>query len=119
MATTAAAAAVVVAIVFAGLFYYTVDPESGWMPRCAFKAFTGYDCPGCGFQRALHALLHGDVADAWRYNAFAFFAVPGGIYYIIVEAGRRRWPHLHAASVNPWVIGAVAVGIVGWWILRN
>src|ERR1700712_1765683 len=29
--------------------------------RCPFKYLTGIDCPGCGFQRAVIALIQGDV----------------------------------------------------------
>ena len=29
--------------------------------RCPFKYLTGIDCPGCGFQRSLLALLNGDL----------------------------------------------------------
>ncbi len=102
-----------------GLFYYSADPSSGLMPRCTFKVITGYDCPGCGFQRALHALLHGHVAEAWHYNAFAFFAVPAALWFIVVEALRKRFPRLHAASVHPMILAATGVAIVAWWVGRN
>ena len=49
--------------------YYRLGPESGLYPRCMFRQLTGLDCPGCGSQRAIHALLHGHVAEAWGYNA--------------------------------------------------
>ena len=29
---------------------------------CPFKYLTGVDCPGCGFQRSLLALLQGDLS---------------------------------------------------------
>jgi len=32
---------------------------------CPFKALTGIDCPGCGFQRSLIALLQGDLSKSW------------------------------------------------------
>jgi hypothetical protein len=32
---------------------------------CPFKYLTGIDCPGCGFQRSLLALLHGDVQKSF------------------------------------------------------
>lgn len=32
---------------------------------CYIKATTGHDCPGCGFQRSLIALLRGDFGEAW------------------------------------------------------
>lgn len=28
---------------------------------CPFKKLTGFDCPGCGFQRSVIALLQGDI----------------------------------------------------------
>ena len=33
---------------------------------CPFKFLTGIDCPGCGFQRSLTALLHGDISDSFH-----------------------------------------------------
>ncbi|MES2064153.1 MAG: DUF2752 domain-containing protein [Bacteroidota bacterium] len=32
---------------------------------CPFKYITGIDCPGCGFQRSLLALLNGDVHQSF------------------------------------------------------
>ncbi len=32
---------------------------------CPFKYITGIDCPGCGFQRAIVALLQGDMGKSW------------------------------------------------------
>ncbi len=29
--------------------------------RCPFKYLTGIDCPGCGFQRSVLALIQGDI----------------------------------------------------------
>ncbi len=31
---------------------------------CPFKSLTGLDCPGCGFQRSVVALLKGDVVNS-------------------------------------------------------
>jgi len=31
---------------------------------CPFKKLTGIDCPGCGFQRAVIALLKGDLSQS-------------------------------------------------------
>lgn len=46
------------------------------LPRCPFKMLTGWSCPGCGSTRMLHALLHGDVAGAARYNVVALAMTP-------------------------------------------
>lgn len=111
------AAGIVLAAILA--FYFFADPSMGLWPRCTFKTLTGYDCPGCGFQRALHALLHGHVSQAWHFNPFAFFAVPVAAYYIVVESCRKRWPRLYNISVNPWIISAILLATILFWILRN
>lgn len=115
-------AALVAAIVFMSfiiLFYYTVDPSSAFMPHCVFKTITGYDCPGCGFQRALHAALHGDLAVAWNYNAFVFFAVPAAVCFIAAETVFREHTRLRCKLFHPAVLIGVFVAIVAWWIGRN
>jgi hypothetical protein len=33
---------------------------------CPFKQLTGADCPGCGFQRSVVALLRGDIASSLK-----------------------------------------------------
>lgn len=99
--------------------YYEHDPSSPAAPKCLFRLLTGYDCPGCGSQRALHALLNGHVAEAWGYNPFVFFAVPAGCMFIIAEAAGKRHPRLREALINPAIIAAVLAAIIAWWILRN
>jgi Protein of unknown function (DUF2752) len=33
---------------------------------CPFKKITGIDCPGCGFQRSLIALIKGDISNSFH-----------------------------------------------------
>jgi hypothetical protein len=37
--------------------------------ECALFKFTGLYCPGCGGTRCASALLHGNFAQAWSFNA--------------------------------------------------
>ncbi|CAM4117274.1 DUF2752 domain-containing protein [Flavobacterium antarcticum] len=37
-----------------------------FMIPCLSKKLFGLDCPGCGMQRALSLLLHGDFTEAFR-----------------------------------------------------
>lgn len=115
----ATAAVVVIVLGIIGWFYYTIDPTTGLMPRCAFKHITGYDCPGCGFQRALHALLHGNIVAAWQYNAFIFIAIPVAILYAIAEVFRHRYRRLHNSINHPVVLIIITISIIIWWIGRN
>ncbi|SOD15059.1 DUF2752 domain-containing protein [Pedobacter xixiisoli] len=34
---------------------------------CPFKKLTGLDCPGCGLQRSIIALLKGDVVASFKF----------------------------------------------------
>ena len=41
------------------------DWLEGHQASCMIKSATGVECPGCGFQRSLVALLRGDLGEAW------------------------------------------------------
>jgi hypothetical protein len=89
---------------------YRFDPAvAQFYPRCVFHEMTGLQCPGCGTTRALHHLLHGDVAGAFRLNAMLFVVVPFGA---LTAISRRFATH----PLTGW--GAVIVTIA-WWIGRN
>lgn len=38
-----------------------------WLLPCPIKVVTGIDCPGCGFQRSLLALLQGHWYESYQY----------------------------------------------------
>lgn len=76
------------ALVAAGIALFAFDPAKYPIaPKCPFKLLTGWDCPGCGFQRAAHALLHGRLAEAWAYNRFLIYAVPWLLAVMLTEWG--------------------------------
>jgi hypothetical protein len=60
-----------------GIVLFFFDPATtGLYPPCLFKTFLGVQCPGCGSLRAMHQLLHGNVAAAWALNKLVFIALP-------------------------------------------
>lgn len=56
----------------------TFDPRAAdsVFPPCVFHLLTGLHCPGCGLTRALHALVHGDIARAWAMHPLLLVALP-------------------------------------------
>lgn len=107
-------------VAIAACLYYSFDPaESRMAPKCLFHAVTGLDCPGCGAQRMIHALLHGDVAGAWRANAFLFFLFPLLGLMTYSSLTRMRHPRLYACLNSLPMIGVISVAIVGWFLIRN
>ena len=115
------AAAVGLLIGVTGLLVYlgSHDPEVSPAPKCTFKLLTGYDCPGCGAQRAIHAILNGNPAEAWRFNPMMFILIPLGIVYTSVELFPSRFPRLRRLLMHPASILGVAGIIIAWWIIRN
>ena len=112
------AAAVLVAVALI-IIYAFVDPEGGMLPRCTFKALTGWDCPGCGSQRAFHALLHGRVGEAWRMNPALFVMVPLAAAYGVAEMWPDSCPRLRRVLLRPWMPATIGAGIILWTVGRN
>ena len=111
--------AVILLLVFGGI-YYALDPSASTVfPQCSFLSLTGYKCPGCGSQRAIHALLHGDVAGAFRYNAMLLIAIPWIALCLYAESRRTRNPQLYARLNAPLLIWLFLAMVLIWWLLRN
>lgn len=103
-----------------GAVYTLFDPaETVWMPKCPVYTLTGLNCPGCGSQRALHALLHGDIGEAFRANALLFLFVPLIITLAVGEINNKRWPRFYKAVFHPVMIYGILAIVVGWAIVRN
>lgn len=100
--------------------YFAVDPAAErWMPVCVLRQATGVSCPGCGTQRAVHALLHGDIAAAWRFNALFVVMIPVVAFLVWVETQRRLRPQLYMRVYGKWTAVAVIAVLAGWMLLRN
>lgn len=102
------------------LFYFLFDPSESWfMPQCIFHKVTGLQCMGCGAQRMVHALLHGDFRSAFHANAFLFCSLPFIFFLGWVELNRKRLPRLYAKCHSMAVIITVAILLAVWLVLRN
>lgn len=113
---------VVVALAMAAIvisIYAIFDPSSGFFPACPIKFLTGLDCPGCGSQRAFHALLHGDIEAAWHFNALIFLLTPVAALITVAELTREKHPRFHRAMTSPAIIATIIALIILWTIVRN
>lgn len=111
-------------IIFAGgiIFYYFFNPEStSFLLKCPFKFFTGFDCPGCGSQRALHAALHGEFKQAFSYNPLFIVAIPYAFIGILFEwfGLKYRFPKFRKVLFGKTAIYFIAAFIVLFFIFRN
>lgn len=106
----------------AAALLYSYDPARySFYPGCAFYLLTGWYCPGCGATRALHQLLHANLAVAFRLNPLLLlFYLP----FLAIVAAKNfpryvRGEALQDLSISRRTGWAVVGLIVGFWLLRN
>ena len=114
---------VLIVLMVAAYLYYTYDPaKHSWFPQCPFKIVTGLECPGCGSQRAIHALLHGEFRQVFHYNAlilpFISYLILGFAYRLV----KRPSPQLltwRKILFGEYAIKIITVVIFVYFIWRN
>ena len=101
--------------------YALLDPSRTMFPRCPFLSLTGLECPGCGSQRAVHSLLHGDIAAAFGFNALLVLMLPYLAVCIYLEflGGKRRFPRLRRILMGKEACFVLLGLFAGFFVLRN
>ena len=79
-----------------------------WMLSCLFYKLTGWQCPFCGGQRMLRALLYGNLYDAFVLNPFLFCSIPLFIIYMC----------RHKLFSDKWLLVYLILALL-WGIFRN
>ena len=80
-------------------------------PPCMFFSATGLHCPGCGLTRCLHALAHGDLAQAFSMNPLLLallLLTPLFIAWSLGWRPRRLQPLARLMSTATFWIGLLA-----------
>lgn len=115
------AAIVIVAAIAFIYIYTTFDPsaDGSLFPRCTFKTLTGLDCPGCGSQRAIHALLHGNIIEALRLNALFVIELPLLALLALTSLFTDRFHRLRRILVSRTFILILLATIIIFTIVRN
>ena len=103
------------------LFYMVNPTTSLFIPKCPFKLITGWQCAGCGFQRALHAVLHGHVAEAISYNLFLVYSLPYFLLILFTEYVARGTLQVR---FRQWFESKIAISLYVtlfcvWTVVRN
>ena len=116
---------ILIVILFAGIAvaYKYLDPAVvPIFPRCPFRLLTGYLCPGCGSQRAIHHLLNLDLPGAWRMNPLLVIALPYLALTLLLQSLAHR--STRCARLRDQLLGyrvsvVTLVVIVLFWVGRN
>lgn len=81
---------------------------------------TGLECPFCGMQRAIIALMQGNIAEAFAFNPVVWCMSP---YFAIVLLSSLS-TRIHDSLIGRWAMRSQtvlsALGILAaWGIIRN
>lgn len=108
-------------IIGIAVLFFVLDPTRHELfPRCLFHSITGAYCPGCGSQRALHSLMHLNIAGVVSFN-FLFLPAAVLILYhyihpLLNHIFNWKLPNVLYLKNTPWIILAI---VLAFWIIRN
>ena len=111
--------------ILAGIYLYSqYNPEEYLLfPKCPVYAITGYQCPGCGSQRAFHNLFHGNIGAAFTYNPLMILLIPYILLGVYIEyISDKTKPYilrLRNVFFGKWAVFVVFTVILTFTILRN
>lgn len=111
--------------ILVGLFllwlYFNVNPNGqSFIPKCPFHSITGFHCPGCGSQRALHDFLHGRILEGFQHNiliGLGFLVIFYKIYIIV--RGYLYPQKTKNLLYNPKITWLILILVIVFWIMRN
>jgi len=103
------------------LFYYYVNPNKvNFLLKCPLYTTTGIYCPGCGSQRATHALLHLNFIEMFKQNLLYFFAIILLIYHFGIYLINKFFNKQYRSILNyPKVPVIILIIVIIFWVLRN
>ena len=103
------------------LYYFFNPSDHSFFLICPFKYATGYDCPGCGSQRAIHQLAHGNIKMALGLNPLMVLSIP----LVLYDFGLKAWNYLYSTEhrvklfSNNFFIYTYFTLVLIYWVLRN
>lgn len=104
------------------IYYFYNPAEQMLFPKCPFLWMTGWQCPGCGSQRAIYHLLHLQIMDALKMNFLVVMAIPYITFALYCEWRRKNneeIEQLYRLFYGSKASVVIAVLFVSFMIIRN
>ncbi|MDR0939783.1 MAG: DUF2752 domain-containing protein [Mediterranea sp.] len=116
-------AGIVLGIVLLVWLYKTYNPMGySLFPKCLFKLLTGYDCPGCGSQRAIHYLLNGEIGKAMGANMLVVVSIPYLLLAVLLDYVLEKTPRrlrIRNLLYGKYAIWTIFTLVILFWIGKN
>ena len=114
-------ASIVLGGVVAVIIYGLLDPAKySLFHKCPFFMISGgLRCPGCGSQRAIHALLNLEFKEAFLYNPMIIISIPFLLLLAAAYIFRDSHPGFYNKINSSLLSKLLLASFIGWWIIRN
>lgn len=89
--------------------YFFLDPVLFNFPACPVNKITGFYCPGCGSQRALHHLLNGNIGQSLSFNPLLFLTILLIFYNLLLLLFLKTTSNLLYNRFSPIIIVVVVI----------
>ena len=103
------------------LYYFFLNPyqQTDFFMSCPFYKITGYQCPGCGSQRAFHEVLHFHFLEAFKQNALFVLGIPYVLLIFYANFNKEKHQKLRQALVGNKTLLILLIVAILFGVLRN
>ena len=111
---------VVIILVVVG-YYFLLNPyeQDYFFISCPFYQISGYQCPGCGSQRAFHELLHLRIFEAIKQNVLFVLAIPYVLLIFYTSFHQEKYQKLRQILMGNKTLLILLVVAILFGIFRN
>ena len=103
------------------LYFFIYPIYQQYFPKCIFHSLTGLYCPGCGVQRAISSLLHGNIILALRDNFLVVALLPfiaNSFRILFLDAFSEKYLN-HLKFYSPAFQKTFLVIVIIFGVIRN
>ena len=103
------------------LYYFFLNPyqQTDFFMSCPFYKITGYQCPGCGSQRAFHDILHFHFLEAFKQNALFVLGIPYVLLIFYANFNKEKHQKLRQVLVGNKTLLILLIVAILFGVLRN
>jgi hypothetical protein len=111
---------VVIILLITG-YYFFLNPykQEYFFISCPFYKITGFQCSGCGSQRAFHEILHLNFEEAFRQNALVLFGIPYFSLIFFTSFFQEKFAKLRQILIGKKTILILFFIVILFGIFRN
>ena len=111
---------VVIILVVVG-YYFLLNPyeQDYFFISCPFYQISGYQCPGCGSQRAFHELLHLRIFEAIKQNLLFVLAIPYVLMIFYTSFHQEKYKRLRQLLMGNRTLLFLLIIAILFGVFRN